>query len=220
MKILIVTSYFYPEVGAAASRIGNLADGLADHGAQVDILAPLPNYPLGKVFEGYRGRIYCEEEIRGHRVFRYRTYNSVSKNAISRAANMVSFALMIWCFGWHRKLVKSYDVVIVQCPPLPVAYSSIKLFKGFFGRKVILNVSDLWPLSAVELGVMREGSASFRLLAHLERVVYHEADAIMGQSNEILQHIRGFEPQKECFLYRNLKHTLMKQTTGKQEKNR
>lgn len=210
MKILIVTSYFYPEVGAAAARICNLADGLADHGAEVDILAPLPNYPQGRIFEGYRGRIYCEEQIRGHRVFRYRTYNSVSKNPLTRAINMTSFALILWCFGWHRQLVRSYDVVIVQCPPLPVAYSAIKLFKGIFRRKVVLNVSDLWPLSAVELGVMKEGSASFRLFSHLERVVYRKADAVMGQSDEIIQHILGFEPQKECFLYRNLKPITVK----------
>lgn len=209
MKILIVTSYFYPEVGAAAARIGNLADGLAEHGAEVDILAPLPNYPQGRIFEGYRGRIYCEEQIQGHRVFRYHTYNTVSKKPLQRALGMISFALMIWCFGWHRKLVKSYDVVIVQCPPLPVAYSAIKLFGKIFKRKVILNVSDLWPLSAVELGVMNEGSASFRLFSYLERVVYHEADAVMGQSDEIIQHILGFEPQKKCFLYRNLKHTIV-----------
>lgn len=209
MKILIVTSYFYPEVGAAAARIGNLADGLSDHGAKVDVLAPLPNYPQGKIFEGYRGRIYCEERIRGHRVFRYRTYNSVSKNPLARAANMLSFAMMIWCFGWHRRLVKSYDVVIVQSPPLPVAYSAIKLFGKVFKRKVILNVSDLWPLSAVDLGVMKKGSASYRLFAHLERTIYHEADAVMGQSEEIIRHVKAFEPRKECFLYRNLKHTIV-----------
>lgn len=205
MKILIVTLYFYPEIGAASSRIGNLADGLSARGIDVHILAPLPNYPFGKVFDGYKGKVYCEELINGHRVFRYLTYNSVSKNPLLRAIAMISFAVMIWCFAWHRRLIKSYDLVIVQSPPLPVSYSAIKLFKGMFKKKVILNVSDLWPLSAVELGKMCEGSKIHRWFSHMERFIYNKADAIMGQSQEIIEHIKGFEPNKSFFLYRNLK---------------
>ena len=205
MKILLVTSYFAPEIGAAASRMGNLADGLAARGNDVEVLAPLPNYPMGMVFEKYRGMRYCEDNINGHRVFRYKTYTTVSKNPMARALGMISFATVIWLFGKRRKLVKRYDLVIVQSPPLPVAYSAIKLFKGFFRKKVILNVSDLWPLSAVELGVMKKGSVSYRIFAYMERSVYRHADAMMGQSEEILEHIKEFEPKKEYFLYRNLK---------------
>lgn len=205
MKILLVTSYFAPEIGAAASRMGNLADGLAARGDKVDVLAPLPNYPMGMVFEKYRGMKYCEEEIDGHQVFRYKTYTSLSKSTMSRALMMISFAAVIWWFGRRRQLVKTYDLVIVQSPPLPVAYSAIKLFKGIFRKKVILNVSDLWPLSALELGVMKKGSAVERIFSHMERSIYHHADAVMGQSEEILEHIKEFEPKKDCFLYRNLK---------------
>lgn len=205
MRILMVTSYFNPEIGAAAARMGHLADGLAARGAVVDVLAPLPNYPLGKVFDGYRHHIYYKEQIGKHRVYRYKTYNTVSKKPLARAMGMVSFAVVLWCFGFHRRLVKSYDLVIVQSPPLPVAYSAVKLFKGIFRKKVVLNVSDLWPLSAVELGMMKKGSFIFRLFSHMERVIYHDADAIMGQSEEIIEHIKGFEPKKKCFLYRNLK---------------
>lgn len=205
MKILIVTSYYSPEIGAAASRMGNLADGLTARGDEVDVLAPIPNYPLGMVFPEYLGKRYCMDEINGHRVYRYKTYTTVSKSPLARALGMISFAAKIWCFGTRRKLVNSYDLVIVQSPPLPVAYSAIKLFKTVFRKKVILNVSDLWPLSAVELGVMRKDNVSHRIFAHMERSIYHHADAIMGQSEEILEHIRLFDPKKDCFLYRNLK---------------
>lgn len=205
MKILLVTSYFSPEIGAAASRMGNLADGLTARGDEVDVLAPLPNYPQGIVFEKYQGMNYCEEKIGGHQVYRYKTYTTVSKSPMARALGMISFAAVIWLFGKRRKLVKSYDLIIVQSPPLPVAYSALKLFKGIFRKKVVLNVSDLWPLSAVELGVMRKGSVSDKIFSHMERSIYHHADAIMGQSEEILEHIKKFEPKKECFLYRNLK---------------
>lgn len=205
MRILIVTSYFYPEIGAAATRMGNLANGLAARGEEVDVLAPLPNYPTGMIFPAYLGKKYCEETIEGHRVYRYKTYTTVSKSSMARARAMVSFAAKIWWFGRRRRLVNSYDLIIVQSPPLPVAYGALKLFKGLYRKKVILNVSDLWPLSAVELGVMRKGSTFHRILAHMERRIYHLADAIMGQSEEILEHVKQFEPKKDCFLYRNLK---------------
>lgn len=205
MKVLLVSSYFYPEIGAAASRIVNLADGLSARGADVSVLAPLPSYPLGKIFPEYRKKIFCEEQIHRHRIFRYRTYCTVSKNPLLRAIGMMSFAVILWFFGFHRKLINSYDLVIVQSPPLPVSYSAVRLFKGVFKKKVILNVSDLWPLSAVELGVMREKSFICRVFSYMERFVYHEADGIMGQSEEIVEYIRRFEPQKKCFLYRNLK---------------
>ena len=56
MKILIVSFYYSPELGAAPSRITNMAEGLKSQGAEVDVLTSLPNYPQGQIFEGYRGR--------------------------------------------------------------------------------------------------------------------------------------------------------------------
>ena len=55
MKILIVSFYYSPELGAAPSRISNMAEGLKSQGAEVDVLTCLPNYPQGQIFEGYRG---------------------------------------------------------------------------------------------------------------------------------------------------------------------
>ena len=210
MKVLIVSPSFFPEIGAAASRIGYLADGLSERGAEVDVLVPLPNHPFAKIFEGYRDKIFCEEMIHGHKVFRCRTYNTVSKNPLKRAIAMVSFAMMLWSFGFRRALIKSYDFVIVQSPPLPVAYSAMKLFKGVFKRKVILNISDLWPLTAVELGAMRKTGMVYRMFSHMERSIYRKADAIMGQSEEIIECIKGLEPHKKYFLYRNLKPNVGK----------
>ena len=53
MKILIVTNYFYPEMGAAPSRIYNMVNGLKKSNHDVNVIAPLPNYPNGKIFKNY-----------------------------------------------------------------------------------------------------------------------------------------------------------------------
>ena len=204
MKVLVVSFYFEPEIGAAPSRITNLVRGLKERGAQVDVLTCLPNYPKGRIFDGYRGRFSMKENLDGVNVFRYWTYATVSKGVVRRLLAMTSFAVTMWMFGFKRRLIRSYDKVIIQSPPIMVSSSAMSLFKRRFGRSVVLNVSDLWPGSAVELGFMKVDSLSYRYTARQERKIYRLADAVMGQSNEILDRVRSLEPDKPLFLYRNL----------------
>ncbi len=204
VKVLIVSFYYEPELGAAPSRITNLAKGLKASGADVDVLTCLPNYPKGKVFDGYRGRFSMKETIDGINVYRYWTYVTVSKNPFKRVLAMTSYAVTMWSFAFKRKLIKGYDRIIVQSPPIMVSASAVMLFSKLFGKNVVLNVSDLWPGSAVELGFVREGSLTFKILSRLERFIYRNSISIMGQSREILEHIDGMFPSKRKFLYLNL----------------
>lgn len=204
MKVLIVSFYYEPELGAAPSRITNLAKGLKAMGADVDVLTCLPNYPKGRVFDGYRRRFSMKETIDGIKVYRYWTYATVSKNPFKRVLAMTSYAMTMWPFAFKRKLIKSYDRIIVQSPPIMVSASAMLLFKKLYGKKVVLNVSDLWPGSAVELGFVREGSLSFKVLSRLERFIYKNAHSVMGQSQEIVEHVERMFPGKSTFLYRNL----------------
>lgn len=112
MKILIVSFYYSPELGAAPSRITNMAEGLKSQGAEVDVLTCLPNYPQGQIFEGYRGRLSKKEKINGINVYRYWTYATVSKNPFKRAVSMMSFATMLWLFAFKIKKIQGYDRVI------------------------------------------------------------------------------------------------------------
>ena len=86
MKILLVSFYYYPELGAAPSRITNMAEGFIAEGAEVDVLTCLPNYPKGRIFDGYRGRLYKKEKTGKGTIFRYWTYATVSKNPMHFAA--------------------------------------------------------------------------------------------------------------------------------------
>ena len=83
MKILLVSFYYYPELGAAPSRITNMAEGFIAEGAEVDVLTCLPNYPKGRIFDGYRGRLYKKEKTGKGTIFRYWTYATVSKKSDS-----------------------------------------------------------------------------------------------------------------------------------------
>lgn len=70
-------------------------------------------------------------------------------------------------------------------------------------KKIILNVSDLWPLAAIELNALKDNSFSHKFSLFLERFIYKKASVILGQSNEIITHIQTIIPDKKCFLYRN-----------------
>lgn len=218
MNVLIVSFYYYPELGAAPSRITNLALGLKTKGIDVDVLTCLPNYPKGKIFKEYRNCFSRQEKTDDIRLFRYWTYASISKSAVSRILGMTSFALTLWRFSLKKTLIKKYDYTIIQSPPILVAWSAILLFKKIYRKKIILNISDLWPLSAVELGVIKDKSVFHKVLEKIEQYLYKNSDGIMGQSKEIIDHIKSYYPSKDCFLYRNLQHAtsadILKKSRG------
>lgn len=189
MRVLLVAERYWPEVGAAPSRLANMAEGLKKQGCEVDVLTSLPNYPKGRIFDGYRGCI-SKHEVHGDvNLFRYWIFATVSRNPVFRILNMFSFAVMIWLFGFKRKRIKSYDCVIIQTPTLVVAKSAMRLFNGVYGKKCVLNVSDIWPLTAVDMGAVKMGSRSWKYMAGLEKYLYKKADGVLGQSEEILNHV-------------------------------
>jgi glycosyltransferase involved in cell wall biosynthesis len=215
-KVLIVSFYYTPEIGAAASRIGNMAEGLQRQGLSVDVLTCLPNYPRGRIFEGYRGCYSKKEVINGINIYRYWTYATVARTPLARLLGMAFFILAIWVFGLKVRLIRKYDHVVIQSPPLPVAYFATLLFRCLYRKHTVLNVSDLWPESAVELGAVKRGSLYYKVLYHMERFVYRHNTAYQGQSQEIVDHVNAMVPQKLHFLYRNLQpHSVATTTDSK-----
>ncbi len=196
--VLIITNYFPPETGAASNRIFHLAEGLQKRDFNVTVLTPLPNYPKGKVFEDYKGyfkHTSKEQNITSHRLW---IYASNSKNKLLRLIAMLSYSFsLIWFFVWS-KIPKT---VIIQSPPLLVAFTSV-FFLRSKKRKIILNVSDLWPLAGLELGAFKK-NFSYKLLEKIERFNYKHSNLVLGQSEEILSHITARFPKKSTFLYRN-----------------
>lgn len=196
--ILIITSYFPPETGAASNRIFHLADGLNKRGFKVSLLTPLPNYPTGRIFVGYRGKFRFTTTENGVLIHRLWIYASNSKNKILRLIAMLSYSFsLIWFFLFH-KIPKR---VIVQSPPLLVAFTCM-LFLRSKKRELILNVSDLWPIAGLELGAFKK-NFSYSVLEKIEHFNYKHADLVLGQSNEILTHVLSLFPEKKTILYRN-----------------
>jgi glycosyltransferase involved in cell wall biosynthesis len=196
-QLMIITSYFPPEIGAASNRIYHLAEGLKND-YDVSVVTPLPNYPTGKIFKDYQGKFSATTIENGIKINRLWIYASVSKNKFLRLIAMLSYSFsLIWFFMWH----KIPDKVIVQSPPLLVSFTCM-FFLRSKKRKLILNVSDLWPSAGLELGALKEGFA-YNMLKKLEAFNYKKADLILGQSNEILTHVKTITTKPQLFLYRN-----------------
>ena len=196
--VLIITSYFPPETGAASNRIYHLADGLQKRDFNVSVITPLPNYPTGSIFPEYKGKFKhtsTENNITIHRLW---IYASNSKNKLLRLFAMLSYSFSLIWFYTFNKIPKT---VIVQSPPLLVAFTSM-LFLKRKGRNLILNISDLWPIAGLELGAFKK-NFSYKMLEKIERFNYKRASLIFGQSEEILEHVSSLLPQKETVLYRN-----------------
>ncbi len=205
--LMIITSYFPPEIGAASNRIFQLADGLKSS-YYVHVVTPLPNYPTGKIFKEYKGKLQSKSIENGIRISRLWLYASKSKNKFVRLFAMLSYSISLaWFFLWHRIPHK----VIVQSPPLLVAFTCMFFLKSK-RRKLILNVSDLWPSAGYELGALKK-NFGYKLLKKLEAYNYKNADLILGQSNEILTHIKKITTEPELFLYRNYPNIDFKDLT-------
>ena len=203
MNILIVSNYFTPEMGAAANRIRFMADGFSKMGHNVSVICPMPNYPTGKVFPEFRGRFWMHESVGDNfDIYRFWIYPDNSRNPVLRLFSMLSFGLSLWGIVFKPRVFARVDWVIVQNSPLLVSFSSVVLFKGIFKKKILLNVSDLWPLSALELGAVKKG-LFYSFLEFLEKFNYKNSDLIIGQSEEILEHVSTL-CSRPTFLYRNL----------------
>jgi len=213
-SIVIISNYYPPEMGAAANRIKNLAEGLTKKGNDVTIISPLPNYPGGKIFEKYKNKFSVNESIDGIKIKRFWIFPSKSEKAIVRLFSMLSFAWSFW-FSIFSFIKKKPDLFIIQSPPLLVALSGL-LFSKLLGCKNVLNVSDIWPLSALELGVIKKGFF-YSFLEKIEKVNYKLADKIIGQSEEIITHITTVI-DKETLIYRNVpnikRHSVKKRSEG------
>jgi colanic acid biosynthesis glycosyl transferase WcaI len=186
MNILLIAQYYAPEDVAAAVWIPQLAEDLSAKGNHVTVLTAFPNYPRRVVFEGYRGKIYQREKINGVEVIRTWIYANPSNAHWSRVLNWGSFCLSALLGGLFSR-VKA-DVIYVIIPPLPLGIAALLLGK-IMSAKVITNVQDIYPLIAVQLGILKN-PLLIRLFEWMERYIYHNSHALVGISEEFVSHFR------------------------------
>jgi len=190
MRILFLTQYYYPEVGAPQNRLLDTCRHMAARGVQVSVLTAMPNYPLGKVQEAYRGKFFMHEKIEGIDVFRTYIFASPGKGMPTRLLNYFSFVFTSMLRGIF--LPGKYDYIFCQSPPLFLGISAYILSR-LKGAKLLFNVSDLWPESAEKLGLIKNKTL-LGMASGLEAFCYKKAYLVSGQTQGIVANIQARFP--------------------------
>ncbi len=198
LRIGILTQYYPPEIGAPQVRLSELAKCLRRRGHEVVVLTAMPNYPLGRMYPGYRG-FYCRELRDGIRVLRTTIFPTKSVEMVPRLTNYFSFVISALFVGWWK--LPKLDYLITESPPLFLGATGFLLAKSK-GSRWIFNVSDLWPDSAVRLGVLNNRFYLF-LARRLESFVYRKAWLVTGQSQETLDNIHARFPAVRTYRVSN-----------------
>jgi len=199
LRVTFLTHYFPPEVGPAQTRLHELAKRLIAAGETVTVVTGFPNYPAGEIFPGYRGKRFMDDSFDGIRVLRTWVFATRSRGFIGRLLNYFSFP--IFSLLAVRKLGPT-DIIYVQSPPLFTGLAAL-WFSRLKRAPYIFNVSDIWPQSAIELGILRNRIA-IRLAEMLERHIYRRATRITVATPGILERlvVRGV-PREKIFLLTN-----------------
>jgi len=162
------------------------------------VICPLPNYPQGAVFKDFKGKFYHKEKTSFGEINRLWLWPSNSSNKFVRLLSMLSFSFSLKLFFLLKKTPKK---VIIQYSPVFVGFTAV-VMSLLLRKKIILNVSDLWPLAGLEMGLLKKG-VYYSILTKMERFCYRKSNLILGQSEEILTHIKKLGFDKPSFLYRN-----------------
>ena len=191
-RILFLTDNFPPEVNAPANRTFEHCREWVKEGVEVTVITGVPNFPAGKVFAGYRNRLYQEEEMEGIRVIRVWTYITANEGFTKRILDYLSFAIMSFFAG----LRVPTDLIVATSPQFFTAISGRWL--SFFKRKKwVMEVRDLWPESITAVGAMKRGPI-IRYFEWLEKRLYQSAAHIVVVTDAFKEKIAsyGIDPDK------------------------
>lgn len=193
MKILFITENFPPETNASATRVFERACYWAGWGHEVTVLTCAPNFPRGKLLDGYRNRWRQDEIMSGIRVVRVKTFITANQGIFLRTLDFLSF--MASGFGVGLFLPKP-DVVVATSPQFFAAVAGWALCR-MRGLPFVFELGDLWPASIAAVGAM-EPNFLLRLLERFELYLYHQSAAVVALTHSFKANLirRGIPPDK------------------------
>lgn len=188
MKILYVSQYFPPEMGAPAARVSELSRHWVRDGHEVTVLTGFPNHPTGVVAPEYRKKIWrlvlCESS-EGVKVVRAWLLPFANRGAIRRILNYASFSVSSAAAG---SFIARPDVVIATSPQLLVGLSGWWISR-WHRVPFVFEVRDLWPESLVAVGAGSENSFLHKAMAKIAGFLYKRSDHIVVVTSAFKTHL-------------------------------
>lgn len=175
MRITFLCQYFPPEMGAPAARTYEHTRHWAARGHDVTVITGFPNHPTGIIRPEYRGMHLKREEVEGIHLLRTWVYCAPNKGFFKRVLNFLSFFFSSLILG--GLLTKKPDVVIGTSPQFFCAVAAY-LLSIWKRAPFVFEVRDIWPLSAIELGALKNRRV-IAILEAIERHLYRRAALIV-----------------------------------------
>ena len=175
MHILFLTDNYPPDVNAPASRTYEHCREWVRQGHQVTVVTCFPNFPAGKVYPGYRNRLWQWDEMDGIRVLRVWSYITANQGFIKRTLDYISYMISA---SLAAPFVRKPDLVVGTSPQFFTACAAWLVSRL---RRVpfVFELRDLWPESIKAVGAMQD-SFLFRFLERLELFLYRKASAVVS----------------------------------------
>ena len=193
MKILFLTENFPPETNAAATRVFERALYWVSAGHQVTVITCAPNFPHGKVFDGYQNRWRQTEDMSGVTVVRVKTYIAANAGVVRRSLDFLSFLATGF---WAGLRAPKADVVCATSPQFFAAVAGWAI--GLVRRTpFVFELGDLWPMSIAAVGVMKKGLL-LGCMEKFELFLYRRSAAIAALTNAFKANLisRGIDEAK------------------------
>ena len=166
MHILFFSHYFPPEGNAPASRTYENCKRWIRVGHRVTVITCAPNVPDGKIYDGYKNKLYQKENIDGINVIRVWTYITANKGTVRRIINFLSYLF-----------VRKPNIIIATSPQFFCGWAGV-IASGMRRIPFILEIRDIWPESIVAVGAM-QNKKLLRILEWLEIKMYNAAEHIV-----------------------------------------
>ena len=174
LHILFLTDNFPPESNAPASRTFEHCREWVRAGHQVTVITCAPNFPKGKVFDGYRNRLWQQEELDGIRVIRVWSYITANEGFVKRILDYQSFMVSAILAA---PFVRGVDLVVGTSPQFFTACAAY-LVSRMKRIPFVFELRDMWPESIKAVGAMKD-SAAIRFLERVEMFLYRKASRIV-----------------------------------------
>ena len=194
MKILIVTQYFWPE----NFKINDVAKGLVAKGHNVSVLTGMPNYPKGKIFEGYSFPKNKKEYYDGITIYRSPLIPRGHGSGVRLFLNYFSLALSASIRVLFVKNI--FDKILVyEVSPVTIGIPAI-IAKYRFKAPIFFWVQDLWPESVVAAGGITN-KFMINLISKLTRFIYQHCEKILVQSKAFIPYILNQNVSNSKIIY-------------------
>lgn len=186
MRLLFLSDNFPPEVNAPATRTYEHCLRWVEKGIDVTVITCQPNFPKGKIYEGYKNKLYKKEVINGITVIRVWSFIAPNSGFFKRIIDFLSYAIMAFIVGLFQK----FDIIVGTSPQFFTAISA-RLLSFFRRRPWVMEVRDLWPESIAAVGALRKSSLVYRILSRIERHLYKNADLIIPVTHAFKKYMVG-----------------------------